>query len=208
MNDLEFLKIKNYYHYGENSLDFWLQTINDHGSLIRAFSLADNHNAFTHYPLNDFNTENKSIQYYYHSHRENGEHGHIHVFVKEFPSTELTHYIAIGITNKGLPISLFTVNPITVDEPTIIPSKLILEISDKVITYNENDTCLAKWLISFLLFYKEKIEGLLNERQRSLNDFQESIETAEEILSAEAIDWENDLQQSEEKYLSEQSNHF
>jgi len=201
------LEIKKYFQYGKNSLNFWLQTINDYGSLIRAFSLTDTHDAFTHYPLNDLTTENKLIQFYYHSHRDNGEHGHVHVFLKELASTELIHYIAIGITNKGLPISLFTVNPITVDEPAIIPSKLILEIS-KNVTYNENDTCLAKWLISFLLFYKEKIEGLLNERQRSLNDFQESIEKAEEILSAEAIDWENDLKQSEEKYLSEQSNHF
>lgn len=206
MNDLNFLRTKNHFCCGEDSLEFWLQIIHDQGSLIRAFSSTNKHTPFTHYPLNDFNTENKLIQYYYHSHRGNSEHGHIHVFFKQVLSTELTHYIAIGMTNKGLPISLFTVNPDTVNEPSIIPSNQISEISTKVIDYSENDTCLTKWLISFLLFYKDKIEELLNERQESLNDYQRSIKKEKEILSSEAIDWENDLQESEKRHSLQRSN--
>ena len=196
MIESDLLKTKNKFLFGEESLALWLEIIHKKGSLIKSFCSNNVHTPFTHYPLNDFTSENGLIQYYYHSHRPSGEHGHIHVFIKESISSKLTHFIAIGLTSKGLPISLFTVNPSTVDESTFTPSKTILDIANKIILSNKADSPLSRWLISFLLFYEEKIENLLAEREKA--SLHQSASISNEILSILAIDWERDLQESEE----------
>ena len=197
MNDSPLSK-KNNFFYGEESVSAWLEITSKQGSLIRSFCPEDTHTPFTHYPSNDFTSGNKLIQYYYHSHRDSAEHGHIHVFLKNNTSSELIHYIAIGLTSKGLPISFFTVDPSTVDEPTFTSSEEIIFTAQKAISLNKNDTILTKWLVFFLLFYKDKVHGALTERE-SASD-QTSVIKSTEMHSMLNINWEKDLNESEENH--------
>ncbi len=196
MNDSPFSK-KNIFFYGEESVNAWLEITTKEGSLIRSFCPEDIHTPFTHYPSNDFTSDNKLIQYYYHSHRDSVEHGHIHVFLKDNTSSGLIHYIAIGLTSKGLPISFFTVDPSTVEEPTFTSSEEMLFTAKKAIYLNENDTILTKWLVFFLLFYKDKVNRVLTERESASNQTSEINST--ETHSILDINWEKDLKESEEE---------
>ena len=103
-------------HFGKKSLGLWLTLTKNHGSLIKAFNTSEVHGAYEHYPNEDFLSNNGSLQYFYHSHRDNGEHGHIHIFNKSAKTAHTNHLLAIGLSEKGLPISLFTVNEDVVNE--------------------------------------------------------------------------------------------
>jgi hypothetical protein len=107
-----------------------------------------------HYPLDDALDTSSGYQWFYHSHSpedrpESSEHGHIHLFARrslwsrrlqshaesEFQricgstkvQTHTRHLLAIGLSAKGVPISLFTVNS-WVTGDLMLSQKLTLEL--------------------------------------------------------------------------------
>jgi len=101
---------------GKKSLDLWLKLIDEEGSLIRAFTGTKQLTTNNHYPENDCLSRSKLLQYFYHCHTDNGEHGHIHVYAKDPTRKTTQHLVGISLSDKGLPIGLFTLKPWTINE--------------------------------------------------------------------------------------------
>lgn len=123
---------KKYLAYATQVLESQQQIINDEGANILHYILKDQskYERLTHYPDGDRIDPISGAQYFYHCHRENfdtTEHGHFHCFqrYKQIPKrikpsplpdwdlyieNPMTHLIAIGMSQQGSPIRLFTVN--------------------------------------------------------------------------------------------------
>jgi len=179
--------------YGEKSLDFWLKIGSDSGSLIKAFTKNLIHIAYEHYPSEDYFSQSGRLQFFYHSHRDNGEHGHIHVYIRKDKHSDPIHYVAIGLSNKGLPISLFTVTSESVNEQLVELQFLLKTANDALMLVDGEDT-LTMFVSSFCLFYGKQIKRLItqkyyHEANRLLNN---------DISSMIQIDWSSDLDKAEE----------
>jgi len=179
-------------HFGKKSLGLWLTITSDHGSLIKAFNPSEAHTAHEHYPSEDFLSENGTLQYFYHSHRDTGEHGHIHIFSRDHTTSHTNHLLAIGLSEKGLPISLFTVKEESVNEKS--PGAQILKhLLKRSLQRSTNETPLTGWVISFCRFYEEEIENLIT--QTSASPTEKTTES--DISEFTALNWEEDLERCE-----------
>ena len=183
-------------HFGKKSLGLWLQLTKDHGSLIKAFNSSPIHIAYDHYPSEDFVSNNKRLQYFYHSHRDSGEHGHIHIFNKSPKTAKTNHLLAIGLSEKGLPLSLFTVTDETVKETTT-EAKILKRQLSQSLRISQRETTLTNWITSFCNFYKENIIELIEEK--SISKKNSSVDN--DISSFIPISWEKDLEICEKKSL-------
>ena len=179
-------------HFGKKSLGLWLTITNDHGSLIKAFNPSEAHTAHEHYPEEDFLSENDSLQYFYHSHRDTGEHGHIHVFHRDHITSHTNHLLAIGLSEKGLPISLFTVNEESVNEKSP-GAKTLQQLLQTSLESSAKETPLTAWIISFCRFYKEDIINLILRTSASST----TKTTESDISEFTALNWEEDLERCE-----------
>ena len=180
------------FHFGKKSLGLWLKITNDHGSLIKAFNPSEDHTAYEHYPNEDFLSENESVQYFYHSHRDTGEHGHIHIFHRDHTTSQTNHLLAIGLSEKGLPISLFTVNEESVNEKSP-GAQTLQQLLQKSLKSSANETPLTAWIISFCRFYKEDIINLIARTSASPT----KKTTGSDISEFTALNWEEDLERCE-----------
>ena len=169
-----------------------LTITNDHGSLIKAFNPSESHTAHEHYPSEDFLSENGALQYFYHSHRDTGEHGHIHIFHREHTTSHTNHLLAIGLSEKGLPISLFTVNEDSVNEKSP-GAQTLQQLLQKSLKSSANETPLTAWIISFCRFYKEDIINLILQTNTSST----TKTTGSDISEFTALNWEEDLERCE-----------
>ena len=130
-------------HFGKKSLGLWLILTKKHGSLIRAFNSNNTHKAFDHYPSEDILSNSRNLQYFYHSHRDTGEHGHIHVFSNSQDTSTTNHLLAIGLSEKGLPISLFTVDAASINEKQI-DAKTLERLLSQALKKTQKETQIAK----------------------------------------------------------------
>ena len=178
-------------HFGKKSLGLWLEITKKHGSLIRAFNPSESHQAYKHYPCDDIISNCRSLQYFYHSHRNSGEHGHIHIFRKNFDTSQTNHLLAIGLSDRGLPVSLFTVNTEIVNEEPI-EREALKKLFNKSLKKSQNETLLTSWIIAFCNFYKSEITNLLASDFLSENHSNEN-----DINTCKLINWEEDLELSE-----------
>jgi len=179
-------------HFGKKSLGLWLHTTNRQGSLIRAFTHDQKPIAFNHYPPQDYVSKNRQIQYFYHSHRNNGEHGHIHIYLKDSPSAKPLHFIAIGLSNRGLPISLFTVSSSSIHErlPRLTEITSLAKILHET---HSQEEAIGLWITSFCLFYQDAIQTLIEQKHFKEADPSSGLE----ITSLKIINWSDDLDQAE-----------
>jgi hypothetical protein len=187
-------------HFGKKSLGLWLTITNDHGSLIKAFNPSEAHTAHEHYPREDFLSENESLQYFYHSHRDTGEHGHIHIFHRDHTTRNTNHLLAIGLSEKGLPVSLFIVNEESVSEKSP-GAQTLQQLLKKSLKSSVNETTLTTWIISFCRFYKDNIINLM--AQASSSPTKET--TRSDILEFTTLNWEEDLERCEKDALINKS---
>ena len=179
-------------HFGKKSLGLWLRITNDHGSLIKAFNPSEAHTAYEHYPSEDFISESGSLQYFYHSHRDTGEHGHIHIFHRDNTTNHTNHLLAIGLSEKGLPISLFTVNEESVKEKSP-GAQTLQQLLKKSLKNSANESPITTWIISFCRFYKEDIINLILRTSASST----TKTTESDISEFTALNWEEDLERCE-----------
>lgn len=175
---------------GEESLGLWLKITETKGSLINAFLCDKCQLAYDHYPTDDYLSNCKTLQYFYHSHRDNGEHGHIHVFARNTIQNTTHHIVGIGLSDIGLPIGLFIINPNFVNEKKIGISQMQKMFSHTFYSHEtiaESDlTC---WIKFFCASYHERIFELLEKGSKASTSNQE-------ILASCQIDWAQDLDNS------------
>ncbi len=186
------------YRSARRSLDHWLRVTERHGSLIRALTGDGIIQSRLHYPAGDLIDRVSGTQCYYHCHRGDHEHGHLHVFGRASLEAPLTHLLAISLDTRGLPVELFTVNQ-WVSRDVWLTAATTLAIMDRVsLQHSACDPSFALWLVHFLRFYRPQVQQLLIQRDRCLQ--QAASEPSQalynrdlEILSSQSIDWSHDL---------------
>jgi hypothetical protein len=184
------------------SLYHWLRLIERQGSLVRAFTGAATPLQQQHYPPGDLRDPGSGSQCYYHCHRGDGEHGHLHLFRRPRPGAPLTHLIAISLDGRGLPLALFSVNR-WVSEDRWLPAAACLRLLEGVSLSGAScDPHLGSWLQHFLRFYRPTLETVLTRRDRRLRRWAPSLAAALEARDLEIpshcpIDWAADLAAAE-----------
>lgn len=186
------------YRSAQKALYHWLCLIERHGSLVRAFTAGSTPQRHQHYPPGDLVDPGSGTHCYYHSHRGDGEHGHLHLFRRARPQGTLTHLIAISLDGRGLPLALFSVNR-WVSDDRWLPAAGILRLLEGIsLSGAACDPHLASWLVHFLEFYRPTLEAVLLRRDRRLSQRAssraEALEARDlEIPSHCPIDWAADL---------------
>jgi hypothetical protein len=184
------------------ALFHWLCLIERHGSLVRAFTAGCTPLQNQHYPAGDLVAPGSGTQCYYHCHRGDGEHGHLHLFRRSRPQRPLTHLIAISLDGRGLPLGLFSVNR-WVSQDRWLPAADTLRLLEGMsLSGSACDPHLGGWLLHFLRFYRPTLEAVLRERDRCLRQISPSrtlaLEARDlEIPSHRPIDWAADLAAAE-----------
>ena len=174
-----------------------------------------------HYPKGDVYDKDSHSQFYYHAHRpEDGEHGHLHTFMRRkgipsdikpfdyqgqanWPTGDdiMSHIIAITMDNSGKPYSLFTTNRWVTGEnwylaKDVIAMGKIFEIDHPWPSWPGN-----VWLTAMMRLFKPQIEYLLIERDKKMLQWQNKYPDIDiyedrklEITSKINIDVEKQLQ--------------
>lgn len=199
------------YRSARKALFHWLCLINRHGSLLRAFTGGCTPMQLQHYPPGDLVDPGSGSQCYYHCHRGDGEHGHLHLFRRPTPQRPLTHLIAISLDRRGLPLALFSVNR-WVSEDRWLPAAGTLRLLEGVSLSGAGcDPHLSGWLVHFLRFYRPTLETVLQQRDLRLKQMATSLGVSLagaleardlEIPSHCSIDWAADLAAAEAAVLS------
>ncbi|MCP9792654.1 TIGR04283 family arsenosugar biosynthesis glycosyltransferase [Vulcanococcus limneticus Candia 3F8] len=195
------------------SLRLWLRLTERHGSVVVALTGGGTVVAERHYPEGDGRDPTSGAQFYYHCHRDGGEHGHLHLFVPAAPGAELTHLIGISLDARGLPIGLFTLNRwvaadawLPAAETLPLLERFAFPVPDGLSAGasapepRRLDPHLGRWLTHFLVFYRPVIAALLQERDACLERHAQAGEREAaledrrlEIPSSRSIDWSADL---------------
>ena len=195
------------YRSARQALHHWLALIDHHGSLVHAFTAGCTPLQHQHYPAGDLVAPGSGTQCYYHCHRGDGEHGHLHLFRRARPRQPLTHLIAISLDGRGLPLGLFSVNR-WVSQDRWLPASETLRLLDGVsLSGSAANPHLDGWLLHFLRFYRPTLETVLRERDRCLRQIAPCRATALEARELEipshcSIDWAADLAAAEAELQS------
>lgn len=206
MQDSEFIlpTLSNWYKkkflsYATQVLEAQQQMMSGSGNNLLHYTLQQNpsYQKMSHYPKGDRIDHSSGAQYFYHCHREDldtTEHGHFHCFLryKQIPKrikpagledwdryidNPMTHLVAIGMNQQGMPIRLFTVNRWVTSEvwyDAIHAPKFV-----KQFTMNLEDESywqvLDKWVEGMLQLFSPQISWLHQERDRIIQVHQEKI---------------------------------
>lgn len=186
----------------------------DAGSLIQSWVRGRPMVEYDHYPPDDVVDTRNGSQFFYHAHRSHGtEHGHVHLFWHATSSGRRrhvaglsprwsraapTHLLAIGLDNRGLPISLFTVNRWVTGGYWFDASATLAMVDRFVVRHVPEHRASSAWLTHFVRLYRPVIEDLLWRRDRRVRRHA-SLETALqdhrlEVLSQIDLDWAADLE--------------
>lgn len=190
------------YRTAQKALYHWLRLVERQGSLVHAFTAGDRPVQQRHYPLGDLVDPGSGTQCYYHCHRGDGEHGHLHLFRRPRSRRPLIHLIAISLDARGLPLALFSVNR-WVSEDRWLPAAATLRLLEGVSLSGAGcDPHLGGWLVHFLCFYRPTLQAVLQQRDRRLRQrapsLAEALEARDlEIPSHVHIDWAADLAAAE-----------
>jgi hypothetical protein len=187
---------KNFLDYATQVLEAQQQiTANGKNILHYTLQSEERHQRFSHYPAKDRIDSSSGAQYFYHCHREDfetTEHGHFHCFLryKRIPKhikptrlddwdlhikNPMTHLVAIGMNQMGMPIRLFTVNRWVTSEiwyDAIHSSKFLKRFK---MTKDDDPywQTLDKWVEGMLHLFSPQIEWLYQERDKIIQVQQE-----------------------------------
>ena len=164
-----------------------------------------------HYPPDDAVDPASGARWFYHAHppgeREEGEHGHFHLFFDRAllggqpiagpiggvsSGADVVHVAAIAIGMDGLPFRLFTVNRWVTDE-WLYPAEAIAPLLPRFrFDRAGGDALVNAWLSAAVAFFRPVILDVLRERDRVIAgwaaDGPEFEDRAREVLSGAAID--------------------
>jgi hypothetical protein len=200
----------------EMAVGAWVAVTRRRGSLIQDWVRGSVVDEAEHFPPNDLIDLRTGSQFFYHAHRSGlAEHGHVHLFWHATASgarrrprhgrtawrrTAPTHLFAIGLSDRGLPVSLFTVNQ-WVTEGHWFDAQRTLALLDRFCitpVRPHSDSC--RWLNNFVTMYRPAVERLLADRDRRVARLtarrpwrEVAADTRVEMLSTLALDWRADL---------------
>ncbi|UTW10528.1 DUF6969 family protein [Marinobacterium rhizophilum] len=147
-----------------------------------------------HFPEGDVFDDQSHCQYYYHAHREDGEHGHFHTFVRRpvmpadmrpsagFAHTEpwpegddeLAHLICISMDSWGLPAGLFATNRWVTDQTWYSAEDSIRLLDAFAVDHARPNLAVNQWLTQFMRLYRPQIAALLRHRDRVIAAWQQA----------------------------------
>lgn len=168
--------------------------------------------AFRHYPTGDVYDLSSHAQFYYHSHRD-GEFGHIHLFQRPrgmprglAPAAATgdadapCHLIAVGFGAWGEAVELFTTNRWVTGEAWYRAGAVKTMVDELRLAPSGPWAGIAGWLAALVAFYAPLIRVLVDERDRTVEDWRrthpgrdELDDERLEITSSRAIDPAADL---------------
>ena len=133
---------------------------------------------WTHYPPGDVYDTRHHAQYYFHLHpeleRPFGELGHFHTFLRgpamavEESIDVVCHLIAIGVSEQGRAVRLFTTNRWVTDE-TWRPASEVSAMLDRFsIGHAQPSWPVNRWVGAVLRLFRPQIIALLAERDRAV----------------------------------------
>ena len=134
--------------------------------------------AYQHYPKSAFTFGHGDWKVYYHCHKspenEMQEHGHFHFFTRlettgGDPDANLdkwSHVIAMSMNDLGQPTRLFTTNLWVTDGEWFNP--ILSQQQFNQLRGREDDDLSSMWFKHLLLLFKNEIDGLLSERDRTV----------------------------------------
>lgn len=184
------------------------------GSLIRSWTRKKPVVAYEHYPPDDVVDLRSGSQFFYHAHRSHGsEHGHLHLFwhatasgrrryvagrSRRWVRCEPTHLLAIGLDNRGLPVSLFTVNLWVTDGYCFDAATTLAMVDRFALDQVAGHVRSSAWLTAFVRLYRPAIAALLQQRDKRLSRYPDrGLALANrrlEVLSRIDVDWGADLE--------------
>lgn len=188
-----------------------------HGSLLQCWIRGQTVVESEHYPLDDVIDAASGSQYFYHAHRSAAaEHGHLHLFWHadargrrarrkadrgaRKSAWAPTHLAAIGLDDRGMPVSLFTVNR-WVTNGHWFDAPATLALFGRFDLRAAGPYALAnRWLSAFVRLYRPLLGPLLGARDARVARLTATRPWAAvaadrriEVLSHVAIDWARDL---------------
>lgn len=128
--------------------------------------------AWDHLPADDAHDVRTGYRWYYHSHpreaRTAGEHGHFHLFSDPHAGSAVTHLVAISVSDRGLPLGLFTTNRWVTDERWQSASRVLRLIRDFGLASPKQLHRVHQWLGHLLRAFAPQIRVLLHARDERL----------------------------------------
>ncbi|MEZ5710628.1 MAG: hypothetical protein R3E02_14715 [Blastomonas sp.] len=148
---------------------------------------------FQHYPKGDCVAPGNKSRWFYHAHkpeqREEGEHGHFHMFLpldmfkgveplkkppaknpKGKPTAKVVHFAALSFGTDGMPLSWFTVNYWVTYEYLMPASAIAQRLKNFSMKGAPGDPLVNDWLTAAVQSFHDPIIELLEERDRVLAD--------------------------------------
>lgn len=161
--------------------------------------------AEAHYPANDVIDPVSHAQYYFHAHRDGGESGHIHCFMRQagIPSrlrrrqtavaggAGMTHVAAIALDASGRPARFFTTNLWVTGDDWYDAEDLIALLPAMRWSGSGRARPVSQALSALFTLYRPRIAALLRRRDRRLARAAADDPFADqrlEILSSARID--------------------
>lgn len=200
------------------SVGAWGLIVEENGSLLQNWIQGQEVLVDQRYPSNDIIDQRNGYQYFYHSHRHGSqEHGHLHLFYhatksgqrryinqnsKPWVRTAPSHLFAVGLDERGLPISIFTVNRWITEGHWFNAETVMNMVRGFDVQVNNEYSQSALWLTGFIGMYLPLIARLLQMRDEALSRACDQIGTPlprllndqnMDVLSFLPIAWESDI---------------
>lgn len=197
----------------------WSKAVEDHGSLLQNWIQGQEVVTDQRYPLPDIVDRQRGYQFFYHAHRHGAdEHGHLHLFYhatqsgrRRYVNNELhswvktapSHLLAIGMDERGLPVSLFTVNQWITDGHWFDADTVMSMVQRFDMRIAGTYQHAAAWLTGLLGMYRPLILELLRTRDETLAKAGGQPELLLnhdlDVLSYLPLDWEYDINTLEQE---------
>lgn len=131
-----------------------------------------------HYPRNDLIDAKSGYEFYYHAHSADQigfeEHGHFHVFKRDLvDQSKFTHLIGISLSQKGMPVRIFTTNQWVTGEQFQWADSVMRDVRDFHIQAKGRMAPIARWLSAFIELFEEDIEQIVLARDLKLASLSE-----------------------------------
>ena len=203
----------------ETSVAAFERATRRHGSLLQCWIRGRTVVEFDHYPPDDVVDADSGSQYFYHAHRSaHAEHGHLHLFrhvdalgrrIRRTTTRQThsrksawvpAHLIAICLSERGMPVSLFTVNRWVTGGHWFDAARTLALVEGFHLLARGPYPDANRWLSGFVQLYRPVLGPLLAARDRRLDVLartraRDAIASDRriEVLSHVAIDWAHDL---------------
>lgn len=206
----------------QQSVEAWSDAAERHGSLLQEWIKGDEVRVDKRYPDPDIVDRRNGCQFFYHCHRHSREeHGHVHIFYHARASgarryigrekqpwhrTAPTHLLAIGLDNRGVPVSLFTVNRWVTDGFWFDAATTLGMVDRFHMNIAGDYGASATWLTGFVRMYRPAIEQLLHRRDQVIariakrTGLSQALESRRhELLSRIDVNWLADIEHLESR---------